>query len=73
LVRIGEKAYDANCVWDGFGIAAALHQDALIEAADGYSGEPLTMEVRGGQVVPRPYAAHFAVPAAKWWADIIYT
>jgi hypothetical protein len=67
------KRYYANCVWDAFGIAAALQTDAIIPASDGYSGEPLTLEVKGGQPVARPYVAHFAVPAAHWWDDIIHT
>jgi len=72
-VRIGEKSYYANCVWDAFGIAAALHQDAVVDASDGHTGRPLTLEVRNGQAMPAPYVVHFAVPAAKWWADIVYT
>jgi hypothetical protein len=73
LVNVGEHAYYANCVWDAFGIPAALHQDAVVEASDGHTGEPLTMEVRDGLPIPKPYAVHFALPAAKWWANIIYT
>lgn len=67
------KRYYANCVWDAFGIAAALHADAISPAVDGYSGEALTLEIRDGQPVPQPYVAHFAVPAAHWWDDIVYT
>src|SRR3954471_6307252 len=37
--------YYANCVWDAFGIPAALHCDAIIPASDAYSGEPLTLEI----------------------------
>ena len=33
------RRYYANCVWDAYGIAAALHADAVIPASDGYSGE----------------------------------
>jgi hypothetical protein len=29
--------------------------------------------VKNGQPVPLPYVAHFAVPAAHWWDDIIFT
>jgi len=68
-----EKRYYANCVWDAYGIPAALHADAVIPASDAFTGEPLTLEVRGGQPVPLPYVAHFAVPAARWWEDIVYT
>jgi hypothetical protein len=67
------KRYYANCVWDAFGIAAALHSDAIIPASDGFSGEPLTLEVKNGQPTQQAYVAHFAVPAAHWWDDIIYT
>jgi hypothetical protein len=67
------KRYYANCVWDAFGIAAALHSDAIIPASDGFSGEPLTLEVKNGQPTRQAYVAHFAVPAAHWWNDIIYT
>jgi len=67
------KRYYANCVWDAFGIAAALRADAVSAAADGHTGEPLTLEVKNGRPMPLPYVAHFAVPAARWWDDIIFT
>jgi hypothetical protein len=67
------KRYYANCVWDAYGIAAALHADAVIPARDAHSGEPLTLEVKGERPIPQPYVAHFAVPAARWWDDIIHT
>src|SRR5215471_16004381 len=40
------KRYYANCVWDAYGIPAALHADARIPAVDAYSDESLTLEVR---------------------------
>jgi hypothetical protein len=67
------KRYYANCVWDAFGVAAALDADATIPASDGFSGEPLTLEVTNGRPASQPYVAHFAVPAAHWWNDIIHT
>lgn len=67
------RRYYANCVWDAYGVAAALQADAVIPARDGFSGEPLTLEVRGGQPMLQPYVAHFAVPAAHWWDDIVFT
>jgi hypothetical protein len=65
--------YYANCVWDAYGIPAALGADAVIPASDGFTGEPLTLQVRGGKPVPQPYVAHFAVPAARWWENIVFT
>jgi Alkylmercury lyase len=72
-VKVQDKVYFANCAWDALGIAAALHTDAIIEASDGQSGESMILEVRNGQPVPQSCVIHFAVPAAHWWNDIIYT
>jgi Alkylmercury lyase len=72
-VKANGKTYFANCVWDAYGIAAALHADAVIPASDAHTGEPLTLEVKNGRPIPKPYLAHFAVPAAHWWDDIVFT
>jgi hypothetical protein len=72
VIALGKTFY-ANCAWDALGIPAALHADAIIEASDGYSGEPLRLEVKDGKPVPQQCVSHFAVPAALWWQDIIYT
>jgi hypothetical protein len=72
-VEANGKTYYANCVWDAYGIAAALHSDAISCASDGYTGEPLTLEVKDGRPILNSYVAHFAVPAAHWWDDLIFT
>jgi Alkylmercury lyase len=72
-VEANGKRYYANCVWDAYGIAAALHCDAISRASDGHNGEPLTLEVKNGQPILKSYVAHFAVPAAHWWDDLIFT
>lgn len=72
-VRSRGRTYFANCAWDALGIPAALHEDAVIHAADGHTQAPMILEVREGRPVPEPCAIHFAVPAARWWDDIIYT
>ncbi len=38
-VQANGKSYFANCAWDAFGIPAALHVDAGIEAPCAQSGE----------------------------------
>lgn len=73
LVHANGKAYYANCIWDALGVAAALHAHAVVDTCDGHTGEAMRMEVRDGGPVSTPCVAHFAVPAAKWWADIIFT
>ena len=72
-VEANGKQYYANCVWDAYGIAAALHCDAVSRASDGHTGEPLTLEVKNGQPILKSYVAHFAVPAAHWWDNLIFT
>ncbi|HST30317.1 MAG TPA: organomercurial lyase [Chthoniobacterales bacterium] len=67
------KQYYANCVWDAYGIAAALNCDAISQASDGHTGERLILEVKNGAPVVKPYLAHFAVPAAHWWDNLIFT
>jgi DNA-binding transcriptional MocR family regulator len=67
------RRYYANCVWDALGVPAALQEDAVVPASDGFSGEPITLEVRDGRPVPQECVIHFAVPAALWWRDIVYT
>jgi len=78
-VQANGLSYDANCVWDAYGVAAALRADADIDSQDAHTGEPLRLLVRAGRPVPAnavgPTVAvgHFAVPAAHWWDDIIFT
>ena len=71
--RFDNRRYDANCVWDGLGILAALHSDGMVRARDAHSREAMTLVIRHGEPKPTPCVIHFAVPAAHWWDDIIYT
>jgi hypothetical protein len=73
VVKIGDKSYYANCAWDALGVAAALHRDADIESVCGDCGQPMSFQVRDGRPLPQDCVIHFAVPAARWWDDIIYT
>jgi hypothetical protein len=72
-VRAKGYQYDANCSWDALGIPAALHAEARVDAADGHTGEPLTLEIGRDGPDPSTLVAHFAVPAAHWWDDIVHT
>ena len=72
-VKVQGQIYYANCAWDALGIPAALHEDGVIEASDGHTNEQMTLVVKDGKPMPQPCAIHFAVPAARWWENIIYT
>jgi signal transduction protein with GAF and PtsI domain len=80
VVRVGERSYHANCIWDALGIPAMLQAtdqfgDADIETTCLDCSTPLSLAVRGGRVTsdPADVVAHFGVPAARWWADIVFT
>ena len=73
-VRVGNRTYFANCCWDSLGIPAALHAEADVFSRCEQTLEPVHLRVgRDGPVDPEPVVAHFAVPAAKWWADLVHT
>lgn len=61
-VKVEGLSYWANCAWDALGIAAALHKDATIEATYGDTGQALTLEVAGGQVLGHDELVHFPHP-----------
>ena len=79
-VRVGDRSYYANCIWDAVGIPAMLAgagrptdariqtqcADCLAPLGLAVDAERLTTDVPGA-------VAHFAVPAARWWADIVFT
>lgn len=73
VVTVEGKPYFANCAWDAFGIAAALHGDADIASSCPDCGEAIGLRVEGGTPAPAEAVAHFAVPTAHWWDDIVHT
>jgi hypothetical protein len=72
-VRAIERKWYANCAWDALGIPAMLNCDARIIARCGDCGAPVTLAVMDGEVVGGGEVVHFAVPAARWWDDIVFT
>jgi hypothetical protein len=72
-VTVAGNRYYANCVWDALGIPAALGAGGEVSTHCAQSGEPLALQVSLQGPGPLECIAHFAVPAALWWDDIIYT
>ena len=62
-----------NCAWDAFGILAALHVDGRIETSCPDCGAPVDIEVKGTRPDDASLLFHCLVPAARWWADIVFT
>jgi hypothetical protein len=69
-VRANNQTYFANCAWDSFGIPAALHTDADIEAVCAQSGEPVRLSVTSGQIQGLATLVHFLIPFRDWYSDL---
>ena len=72
-VTVGEKRYYGNCVWDALGTVAMLGGTGTVESSCACCGEALALEVNNLALRPVEAVVHFAVPAAHWWDDIVYT
>lgn len=73
-VWAGGREWTATCAWDALGIPAALHGDGRVESACACCDDPLTLEVRDGELAAGgELLVHFVVPARRWWDDIGFT
>jgi hypothetical protein len=62
-----------NCIWDALGVLAMKGVDGRIRSACGCCGQAMDVEVRDGAPREVEGVLHFAVPARRWWEDIVYT
>lgn len=72
IVKVGNRSYFGNCIWDAMGIPAMLKQDATIEASCGCCSTAMSLKTTNGSLEEAPGLAHFAIPAAHWWDDIVF-
>lgn len=72
-VESGGISYWGNCIWDSLGVAAMLHRDARIVTACADCGEAMQLRIEGGSLAPAEGIIHFAIPARRWWDNIVYT
>ena len=61
------------CVWDELGIPPMLGDDGVVSTRCPDCGAPIELEIRKGGLAPTPAVVHFAVPAAHWWDNIVFT
>ena len=72
-VKIGKHLWYGNCIWDALGIPAMLHKDARVDAACGCCNYEMVLEVKAGKLRAPKGIIHFAVPARRWYEDIVFT
>jgi hypothetical protein len=63
----------ANCAWDALGIPAALHTDAVVDAAFACPPGETTIQVQGDHVTHGDYLVHFGLPVSRLYDDLAYT
>jgi hypothetical protein len=72
-VRSRGRAFFGSCVWDAMGIVAMLGGDAILDTSCGCCGEAMALTFRGGDAMPALGVIHFAIPARRWWENIVFT
>jgi hypothetical protein len=73
LVETSRHASYANCAWDAFGVSVTLTEPALVRSACGCCGEAMTLQVAHDHPPAGDGVIHFAVPAKRWWEDLVFT
>jgi hypothetical protein len=69
----GTRSWYGNCIWDGLGVIAMLQSDGRVLTSCGCCGESMTVTVHQGQAKAEPQGiVHFAIPAKRWWDDIVF-
>jgi hypothetical protein len=72
LAHVEGRTYYGNCIWDVMGISAVLKRDAFIQTSCGDCGTAMPLRIVNGSLEPSIGIVHFVVPAAQWWADIVF-
>jgi alkylmercury lyase-like protein len=73
LVETSRHTCYANCAWDAIGVPIMLREPARLVSSCGCCGAALTLEVQPDRPPSARDVVHFAVPAARWWQDLVYT
>lgn len=72
----GGREYFANCAWDAVAFHAMVGDDVRVRSSCHHCAEPIEIDLSGGRAVrtvPAAAIVYLAIPAARWWDDIITT
>jgi hypothetical protein len=72
VVNVGSRSWYSNCIWDSMGIAAMVGAPAILNTSCGCCGTAVKLALPGDCSDDSELIAHFAIPAAHWWDDIVY-
>ena len=71
-VKAGERSWYANCIWDAMGIASQVGEPVSITTSCGCCGDRLGLQVPNEWLSNDARVVHFALPAKRWWDDIVF-
>jgi len=72
-VLSAQMGWWANCIWDALGVCAMADVDGTVLTSCPDCGEAMTLVVEGSRLRHAEGIVHFAVPAAHWWDNIVFT
>jgi hypothetical protein len=72
-VQSGKHSWWASCIWDALAIPAILRRDARITTACACCDSAMQLTVRKGHLLRATGVIHFAVPATRWYENIVFT
>jgi hypothetical protein len=52
---------------------AMLAGESVLDTSCACCGEAMTLERQEGRLAPAAGVIHFAVPARRWWENIVFT
>jgi hypothetical protein len=72
-VRVGEKRWWANCVWDALGVLAALNKDGQVVTCCPCCNQAMALTIQNGKLQSVEAVIHFLLPVRQWYEDIVFT
>lgn len=71
VTEVARQRWFGNCIWDALGILAALHVNGRVLTSCAGCGDAMALEVHDA-VLTGDGIVHFALPARRWWNDIVF-
>ena len=67
------RRWYGNCIWDALGVVSMMKCDGRVLTSCGCCGESMIVSVGKDAVEAKPAGiVHFAIPARRWWDDIVF-
>ena len=73
IVKSVRGVWWGNCGWCSLGVAALLKEDVVIRSTVGAHGEPISLNIKDGEIQEKDLLIHFPIPMTKAWDNVIYT